>query len=90
MTHPLLGTIEVEPEAARLLCDAGVQLWDWLASHLDGDLGDTVVTGTLERAALWSEAGVRSRYPMRETWLHVHTDCERHVTTVSAQPVFPS
>lgn len=90
MMHPLLGTIVVEPQAAQLLRDAGIQLWDCLARHLDGDLGDTVVTGMLERVALWSECGVRSRYPMRETWLDVHTDCERQVTTVSAQPFFAS
>ena len=88
MIHPLLGTITVDPDAAKLLRDAGVQLWDCLDRHLDGDLGDTVVMGTLERAALWSERGVRSSYPMRDTWLNIATDIERGVTTVSAQPTF--
>jgi hypothetical protein len=88
MIHPLLGTIVVEADAAQLLRDAGVQLWDCLTCHLDGDLGDTVVTGALERAALWSERGVRSSYPMRNTWLAIATDNVRGVTTVSAQPAF--
>jgi len=88
MMDPLLGTIVVEPDAAQLLRDAGVQLWDCLARHLDGDLGDTVVTGTLERAALWSERGVRSSYPMRETWLDIATDLADGVTRVSARAGF--
>ena len=88
MIHPLLGSIIVEPAAAELLRDAGVQLWDCLERHLDGDLGDTAVTGALERVALWSERGVRSSVPLRDTWLDIATDCARGVTSVSARPGF--
>ncbi|HLI60772.1 MAG TPA: hypothetical protein VKV21_14015 [Solirubrobacteraceae bacterium] len=82
--HPLLGTIVVDPEAAKVLRDGGVQLWDCLASHLDGDLGDTAVTGTLGRAQLWSGPGVRSSYPIGRAWVEIDTDLCRRVTTVRA------
>ena len=86
-SNPLLGTIVVDQDAARLLRDSGVQLWDCLSSHLDGDLGDTAVMGSLERAALWSEGRVRSTYELTYGRLTIATDLERGTTRVTASLV---
>jgi hypothetical protein len=83
-SHPLLGTIVVDPRAAQLLRDSGVQLSACLTSHLDGDLGDTAVSGTIERAALWAEGRVRSTYPIAARRLNIATDLDRGVTVVTA------
>jgi hypothetical protein len=82
--HPLLGTIVVDAEAAELLCDCGLQLWDFLARHLEGDLGDTAVMDTLSRAALWTDGEVRSSYLLTWGTLRITTDIERPITTVRA------
>lgn len=83
-SNPLLGTIVVDQDAARLLRDSGVQLWECLTRHLDGDLGDTGVMGTMERAALWSEGCVRSTYSLTYGRLTIATDLDRGTTRVTA------